>query len=77
MEIVSPSNSSYDYLTKMIKYQKAGVREYWIVDPELRIVSVYCFDDHSKSGRYQYGDTITSNILEGFEIRIADFINEY
>jgi len=61
----------------MIKYQKAGVREYWIVDPELRIVSVYYFDDHSKSGRYQYEDTITSNVLEGLEIRISDFIGEY
>ena len=77
VEIVSPSNSSYDYLTKMIKYQNAGVREYWIVDPELRIVSVYYFDDHSKSGRYQYEDTITSNVLEGLEIRISDFIEEY
>ena len=47
------------------------------MDPELRIVSVYYFDDHSQSGRYQYEDMITSNVLEGLEIRISDFIEEY
>lgn len=77
VEVVSPSNSSYDYLLKMTKYQQAGVREYWIVDPKLEIVSVYNFEDFHKSGRYEYSDTIVSNVLEGFEICIQDFIDEY
>lgn len=77
VEVVSPSNSSYDYLLKMMKYQQAGVREYWIVDPKLKVVSVYNFEEFSKSGRYEYSETITSNVLEGFEICINDFIDEY
>ena len=77
VEVVSPSNSSYDYLLKMMKYQQAGVREYWIVDPKLEIVSVYNFENFYKSGRYEYSDTIVSNVLEGFEICIRDFIDEY
>ena len=77
VEVVSPSNSSYDYLLKMTKYQQAGVREYWIVDPKLEIVLVYNFEDFHKSGRYEYSDEIVSNVLEGFEICIKDFIDEY
>ena len=33
IEIVSPSNSSHDYILKLNLYADAGVREYWIVDP--------------------------------------------
>lgn len=33
IEIVSPSNSSHDYVMKLNLYADAGVREYWIVDP--------------------------------------------
>ncbi|MEC1697403.1 Uma2 family endonuclease [Schinkia azotoformans] len=33
LEILSPSNTNYDRWTKYKTYEKAGVREYWIVDP--------------------------------------------
>ena len=33
IEIVSPSSQRMDYLTKLLKYRSAGVREYWIVNP--------------------------------------------
>ena len=34
VEILSPSTRSKDQLLKLIKYERAGVREYWIVDPK-------------------------------------------
>lgn len=34
IEIVSPGSRRADYYTKLFKYRTAGVREYWIVDPE-------------------------------------------
>ena len=34
IEIVSPGSRRMDYYTKLFKYRTAGVREYWIVDPE-------------------------------------------
>lgn len=40
LEITSASNSAYDYITKMLMYQKAGVREYWIVDPAEEKITV-------------------------------------
>ncbi|MCD8103671.1 MAG: Uma2 family endonuclease [Lachnospiraceae bacterium] len=34
IEIVSPTSRPRDYFKKMFKYSTAGVREYWIIDPE-------------------------------------------
>ena len=41
IEIVSPSNSSHDYVMKLNLYADAGVREYWIVDPSRERILVY------------------------------------
>lgn len=38
IEVVSPSSARYDRGLKRRAYQRAGVAEYWIVDPEARIV---------------------------------------
>lgn len=48
IEIISPSTASYDRIKKFREYQKAGVKEYWIVDPELKSVQVCILD----KGRY-------------------------
>ena len=77
VEIVSPSNSFHDYVTKLMKYQQAGVREYWIVDPRTERVSVIFFEDTEKNAEYKYEDIIKSYVLEGFELRIADFIDKF
>ncbi len=41
MEVVSPWSKKRDYIIKLGKYQNAGVREYWIIDPEKKQVHVY------------------------------------
>ena len=41
LEILSPSTRAKDMLLKLYKYQNAGVKEYWIVDPDQRQVLVY------------------------------------
>ncbi len=47
IEIVSPSTANIDYLKKLLLYQKNGVREYWIVNPDTRTVMVYGFGKDS------------------------------
>lgn len=44
IEVVSPSNRVHDILTKNALYGRAGVREYWIVDPETRSVEILRLD---------------------------------
>ncbi|GHV81278.1 hypothetical protein AGMMS49944_30690 [Spirochaetia bacterium] len=48
IEILSPSNSRRDTLVKFNLYLDAGVREYWIVNPETQSVQVHILDQ----GRY-------------------------
>jgi Uma2 family endonuclease len=41
VEIVSPSNAFMDRNQKLEEYRKAGVREYWVVEPEGRYIAIY------------------------------------
>lgn len=41
IEILSPGTRKTDEQTKRRLYDRAGVKEYWIVDPELDVVKVY------------------------------------
>ena len=43
-EVVSPSSRKRDYALKMCLYENAGVREYWIVDPEAARTTVYRYE---------------------------------
>lgn len=66
-EIVSPSSRSRDCLLKLIRCQNAGVREYWIVDPERETVAVYHFTENTvKSCTFQ--DKVRVNIFQDLEI---------
>ncbi len=67
IEIVSPGSKSRDYVKKMIKYNMAGVREYWIADYEKRLVMVYDFE-HDSAENYSFSDKVQSGILKGLVI---------
>ena len=45
VEIVSPSSQRIDYLIKANAYEMAGVREYWIIDPQVSQTVAYRFGD--------------------------------
>lgn len=73
IEILSPSTQRHDRLTKYNLYERAGVREYWIVDPESKTVQVSVLD----GGRYRVrevytaGDIAKVNVLDGCFIELA------
>lgn len=46
IEILSPSTRRHDRITKFNLYQCAGVREYWLADPQTRTVEVYVLDEN-------------------------------
>lgn len=70
IEIVSQSSKSMDYMVKLFKYRTAGVREYWIVDPDKQTVMVYGFENDAVE-QYRFGEEIPAGIYDGLSIRIA------
>lgn len=69
IEIVSPSSKAMDYFRKLIKYKNAGVIEYWVVDPEKQITTVYNFKSDSME-EYLFGEDVPVGIYEGFNIKV-------
>jgi Uma2 family endonuclease len=58
-------------------YHKAGVREYWIVDPENKGLTVHCFNGSAISAS-TYGNigTVPVSILPGFDITLDEVFTE-
>lgn len=67
IEVVSPGSRQMDYYTKLFKYRAAGVREYWIVDPDKNRVLVYRFESEG-TGDYTFSDSVRAGIYDGFYI---------
>jgi Uma2 family endonuclease len=65
MEIVSPSNWKTDVFKKKEKYERAGVREYWMVFPEDQKVTVCDFEGKAKDMDYTFHDKIPVKIWGG------------
>ena len=75
-EVLSPGTSRLDHYVKFGAYEKAGVREYWLLDPKPRSVTIYGLDSESgeyeEAGRFNEGETARSGFLDGFEAEVAD-----
>jgi len=79
IEILSPSSLRHDRLVKLSLYQRAGVREYWIVDPENRSVMVFLPDAGGSLRLHEdYGreDIAKVNVLGGCFIELSKVFSE-
>ena len=75
IEVVSAPSRKTDYAVKMNKYRQSGVKEYWIVDPSLRTVLTYVFDDNrdvEDADLYPFEAEIACSVFEGLLIRPSD-----
>ena len=73
IEILSPSSRRHDRIVKLDLYQKAGVREYWVVNPEDRTVQVMLLKDSYLLPVEDYGreDMAKVNVLEDCAIDLS------
>lgn len=74
IEIVSKSTRRRDYGLKTLKYRTAGVKEYWIVDPEKELVMVYWFEDESQNDCYGFDEEISFHLFPEMHVKIQDFM---
>ena len=64
IEITSPSSRKRDYEKKLIKYQNAGVCEYWIVNPMDETILCYYFPESNEPHTYTFNDRIPVQIFK-------------
>ena len=66
LEVLSTSTRKKDMSLKLAKYENAGVREYWLIDPDKQKVIVYTFDeDDSDVSIYDFHDKVPVHIYDG------------
>lgn len=76
IEIVSPGNPADDYVRKLYYYKNAGVREYWIVDPRRKTVTVNDFEEDVLNIQYSFDSTIKVCIYEDLFIHFPDIAEQ-
>jgi Uma2 family endonuclease len=79
VEIVSPGeqNRERDRQTKRQLYSVRGVREYWVIDPELRTIEVYRQQENALvlTATLHEGDALTSPLFPGFSCPVAEIFD--
>lgn len=79
IEILSPSTKGKDRLQKFNLYQKYGVKEYWIVAPDEKCITVFILNDkgiYTIPKAYELTEKIKVNITKGLYISLKDYYEE-
>ncbi|SHM81739.1 Endonuclease, Uma2 family (restriction endonuclease fold) [Caldanaerovirga acetigignens] len=75
VEIVSNSSASMDYIKKLNLYERHGVKEYWIVNPENKTAMIYKqneIKEYEAPEIYAKENVMESKVLEGFTVNLKE-----
>lgn len=74
VEVLSPATQRTDRQEKTTEYARAGVEEYWIVDPVARTIEVFVLRErrYQLLGKWSEGETARSEVLEGFDVAVKE-----
>ena len=61
-----------DCVRKLALYEEAGVREYWLVDPQYRTVTVYNFERKEGPEQHTFSEKLKAGIYEDFYIDFSE-----
>jgi Uma2 family endonuclease len=76
VEVLSPATASHDHVRKRRAYERAGVREYWLVHPTDRMVTIYRLSDgeYGKSDVWELTGETPVGVLPGVVIAWDDLV---
>ena len=81
VEVLSPSTRKKDMRLKLYKYADAGVREYWIIDPDSLLIVVYDLEHDACPVLYNFSSQVPVKIWNGeFSVdfqQVYDYIKDY
>ncbi len=74
IEILSPSTGERDRTVKKKLYARAGVAEYWLVDPESKTIEVFTLGEagFERVALYRKNETLTSPTLRELQIPLRE-----
>ena len=74
VEILSPATAERDRTVKLDLYAHHGVKEFWIVDPDAKTITVLLQGEgrFEVSGIYEAGQSLRSPTLAGFSVTLAE-----
>ncbi|HLA45140.1 MAG TPA: Uma2 family endonuclease [Aggregatilineales bacterium] len=74
IEILSPGTSRRDRVDKFALYEKHGVREYWIVEPQGNFIEVYVLHEgkYQRQGAYKENESFTSTVVPQLTVQITN-----
>ncbi len=74
VEVTSPASRRRDRIDKRDLYEQHGVKEYWLVDPEVRTVEVLFLEhgEYQLVGRWVPDEQAASRLLKGFKVQVGD-----
>ena len=72
VEILSEGTARVDKEDKYLEYQRAGVQEYWIVDPFNQSIEIYALENGTYEifGKWGLGEIAKSKLLDGFKVSV-------
>lgn len=76
VEVASPSTAIYDRHDKLTAYARAGVPEYWIVDPDARTVEVLILETpgmYLSQGIFRRKSLLPSQAVPSFSTHVEQF----
>ncbi len=75
IEVISPGNATADRIEKYNAYARAGVKEYWIVEPMRRTVEIFILgeDGYNSLGIFSGEQTLPSMIVPDFSVHVEQF----
>jgi len=78
VEILSPSTRSKDMMDKLNTYTLSEVQEYWVIDPDKKLVLLYSFKDNDIKdfNTHKNVDKIVSQAFPDLEVALVDIFGE-
>ncbi|MDH7485538.1 MAG: Uma2 family endonuclease [Anaerolineae bacterium] len=74
VEVLSSGTRRTDRGEKFLEYARAGVSEYWLVDPDAQTIEVFTLEEgvYTLLGKFGPGETARSQLLAGFEVAVDE-----
>ena len=79
VEILSPATSKKDAKDKFYLYEENGVKEYWMADPNTKLLDIFVLGDDKKyhfAGKFTEEDTVKVSIFPELEIDLKEVFED-